>query len=90
MRSSIKEILAREEKLGSQNSVLVTLATGTQEEINVSQITLFHDLLASIMRSDIVAKVLFEVYCVQAMIKSDTRPSVLCAHCWRSVVLTLL
>ncbi|KAG0585317.1 hypothetical protein KC19_2G003100 [Ceratodon purpureus] len=35
MRSSIKEILAREEKLASQNSVLVTLVAGTQEEIKL-------------------------------------------------------
>lgn len=32
----MKDILAREDKLASQNSVLVTLAAGTQEEIKVS------------------------------------------------------
>lgn len=36
MKNSIKDILARESKLASQNSVLVTLAAGTQEEIKVS------------------------------------------------------
>ena len=35
MRSALKEILVREEKLVTQNSVLVTLAAGTQEEIKV-------------------------------------------------------
>ena len=42
----MKEILAREEKLVTQNSVLVTLAAGTQEEIKVSGGSLFYDLLA--------------------------------------------
>lgn len=35
MRTSLKEILAREAKLSSQNSVLATLTAGTQEEINL-------------------------------------------------------
>ncbi|KAG0613123.1 hypothetical protein M758_6G078800 [Ceratodon purpureus] len=35
MRNSMKEILAREDKLASQNSVLITLAAGTQEEIKL-------------------------------------------------------
>ena len=42
----MKEILAREDKLASQNSVLITLAAGTQEEIKVSGSVLIHDLLA--------------------------------------------
>lgn len=60
----MKEILAREDKLASQNSVLVTLVSGTEEEIKVSgNALLFHDLLASVKRlgscslvSDIVGK----------------------------------
>jgi hypothetical protein len=48
MRNSIKGILAREDKLASQNSVLVTLVTGTQEEIKVCDDALFYDLLASV------------------------------------------
>jgi len=47
MRNSIKEILVREGKLTSQNSILVTLAAGTQEEIQVSCVAMFHDLPAS-------------------------------------------
>ncbi|XP_024394330.1 kinesin-like protein KIN-14C isoform X2 [Physcomitrium patens] len=35
MRTSMKEILSREDKLALQNSVLVALAGGTQEEIKV-------------------------------------------------------
>ena len=41
----MKEIFAREDKLDSQNSVLLTLVAGTQEEIKVSDDALFHDLL---------------------------------------------
>lgn len=41
----MKEILSREDKLALQNSVLVALAGGTQEEIKVRDTTLFHDLL---------------------------------------------
>ncbi len=48
MRSSMKEILAREDRLASQNSVLVTLVAGTQEEIKVSDDALFHNLPASV------------------------------------------
>lgn len=51
MKSSMKEIMAREFKLASQNSVLLTLAGGTQEELKVSYVTLFHDQLISFKRS---------------------------------------
>lgn len=44
----MKVILAREEKLASQNSVLLTLVAGTQEEIKVSDDVLFHDLFATV------------------------------------------
>lgn len=48
MRTSLKEILAREAKLSSQNSVLATLTAGTQEEINVSGDSLSLSLTLSV------------------------------------------
>jgi hypothetical protein len=49
MRSALKEILVREEKLATQNSVLVTLAAGTQEEIKVFHCEFHHSLSKQVM-----------------------------------------
>jgi hypothetical protein len=49
MRGALKEILVREEKLATQNSVLVTLAAGTQEEIKVIHCDPHHSISKQVM-----------------------------------------